>query len=589
MPKTSEPRDLSASPLIAPRQRFDPSHWRGGEPPRFLFREDDPFEFSGSVGPDGDNRREDVIKAQILLGNSGHYRLAGRGVPTGWPGGELFRGIRAFQKEKGLEKDGLLLPPGPQGVDENGVGETLAALRNDLQSKLSGYAAPTPREVDTHYENEARFSGAADEGSDAKPPPDILLYDESGRPVGVKKIMIGQPVAAMINRPAPADAPIEMHPRQTRSDIDPPLPQWRDGQQVAMAAAPPPAIQPVQVPPVATPPQDPTGTTKPSSPYPHEQPINKDAALQLEKLLDTGLANAAANMRRWYENGQTFLDGLQRSDLPLDEAEQAAFTTLPGTEPVPPSRPMSDADKAATKTPPLAPPKADTELQGRPAEEQEPAIEKLIPPEMKEWHEGLEPFDQRLVREWMNLNANPHGSLGKPSTQLTDLKIAKLIAEEREEMFPELARAASHLYGSYPDGNKDSPHGRLKQEHIPGEGPGNKGSSRSDLSVGHPEHPEIRGRVNSVSGRWVDIGDGVKMFVHNDKEIGSFATLLKNINYGTAVTIGKLHDFPDEQTWEAHARPMVRMLLAGIRQQSYKAGLLQSAEPLNLPPPATFE
>lgn len=80
-------------------------------------------------------------------------------------------------------------------------------------------------------------------------------------------------------------------------------------------------------------------------------------------------------------------------------------------------------------------PKADTKLQGRPAEEQELSIEKLIPPEMKEWHEGLEPVDQTLVREWMILNVNPYGSLGKPSTQLTDLKIAKLIAEERAEIF----------------------------------------------------------------------------------------------------------------------------------------------------------
>lgn len=78
----------------------------------------DPFLFAGSVGPGGDNSREDVIRAQVLLGNSGDYDLATLGAPTGWPGGELWRGIRKYQKRKGLAVDGILLPIGGGGVDE---------------------------------------------------------------------------------------------------------------------------------------------------------------------------------------------------------------------------------------------------------------------------------------------------------------------------------------------------------------------------------------------------------------------------------------------------------------------------------------
>lgn len=74
------------------------------------------------------------------------------GAPTGWPGGELWRGIRKYQKRKGLTVDGILQPLDSQGVDENGVGETLFALRNDLGDTFAGRRVPTPDEVDRHYE-----------------------------------------------------------------------------------------------------------------------------------------------------------------------------------------------------------------------------------------------------------------------------------------------------------------------------------------------------------------------------------------------------------------------------------------------------
>jgi hypothetical protein len=251
--------------------------------------------------------------------------------------------------------------------------------------------------------------------------------------------------------------------------------------------------------------------------------------------------------------------------------------------------PVDEVTEAASKTPPLIPPKVDDKLEGRPAERPEPYIEKLILPEMKEWYEGLEPFDQELVRDLSIQEVNPHGSLGKPSTQLTDLKIAKLIAEERKEMFPEFEGIAEHLNGSYKDGEQRPDSERLKQEHIPNPEGGKTGSSRTDLTVGYAGDKEIRGRINSVSGKWKDIGNGVQVFVQNGEEVQSFANMLRNIKGGTAAAIPKLHTMSDEQSWEAVARPAVRFVLEGIRRQAFEKGLLRSSKPLDLPPPGILD
>lgn len=161
----------------------------------------DPFRFSGSVGLGGDNFRDDVIRAQVLLGNSGDYDLASLGAPTGWPGGELWRGIRKYQKRKGLTVDGLLQPMGPEGVGEDGIGETLFALQNDLGNNFTGRRAPTAEEVDRHYEEpDGSDRGAA--------PSEIAVRNEGGAP--------------------------PQYPLGTVSDADfPSQPEWRDGAQVA--------------------------------------------------------------------------------------------------------------------------------------------------------------------------------------------------------------------------------------------------------------------------------------------------------------------------------------------------------------------
>jgi hypothetical protein len=500
----------------------------------------DPFRFTGSVGPGGDNFRKDVIRAQVLLGNSGDYDLASLGAPTGWPGGELWRGIRKYQKRKGLAADGFLLPVGEAGVGADGVGETVSALQDDLGDSFTGRRVPTPKEVDRHYdEGERRRSKDEENGP---PLSEIAVRSEDGA-------ALQYPLGTVVGD---ADFPAP--------------PEWRDGAQVAQAI---PVRSLLAPPPIGT-----TGST-PQSPYPHEQPEVKAAGRQLQRLLD----NAAGNLVNLYDGAQAAWAEGKTRDPRLGEAEQAAVTMMP----------VDDAARAASKTPPLIPPEVGDRLEGRPAAEPEPNIEKLIPPEMKEWYEGLEPFDQQLVRDLSIQEVNPHGSLGKPSTQLTDLKIAKLIAEERAEMFPELAGIAVHLKGSYRDGDRQPDSERQKQEHISGPDGGKVGSSRADLTVGHEDDANIRGRINSVSGKWKDVGDGVQVFVQDENEVRSFANMLQNIKGGTAATIPKLHTMPDEQSWEAVARPVVRLVLEGIRRQAYEKGLLRSSKPLDLPPPGSFD
>jgi len=154
---------------------------------------DDLFDLSGPVGLGGANDRADVIRTQVMLGNSGDFDLAGLGAPTGWPGSDLTQGIRAFQKRNGLTEDGLILPVPAEGVGDDGAGETLEAMRGELR-RMKGYAVPTPQDVDRHWQVAAR---APDTLSDASPivvaqanpdklPLGVLRPQASVKPEGAK-------------------------------------------------------------------------------------------------------------------------------------------------------------------------------------------------------------------------------------------------------------------------------------------------------------------------------------------------------------------------------------------------------------------
>lgn len=69
-----------------------------------------PFKLQGTVAPSGgDNTRPDVAKVQTLLGRAGYLDL-GQDGPSGYPNPNTDKAIRDFQKDDGLQVDGVLIP-----------------------------------------------------------------------------------------------------------------------------------------------------------------------------------------------------------------------------------------------------------------------------------------------------------------------------------------------------------------------------------------------------------------------------------------------------------------------------------------------
>lgn len=392
----------------------------------FGYQPDDLFEFSGSVGRDGANDRADVIRAQILLGNAGFYDLPDPGVPTGWPGGSLDRSIRAYQKNKGLIADGLLLPLGSEGVGRDGSGETLAALKNDLRDALHGYAVPAPEDVDDFY----RQRPDAADGQRLRSA--IVLASQTGEPTGMVR-------------------PGKRLPRQP-------------GQQYAQVALPLPP------PPVAT------DAPLPHDRPPHERPDVKAAGAWLGNRFD----DAAGRLGGAISTADQLLNTvgpLNLLTLPTQAAGRIAHTQASAT---PPSEPPDDKDREAGRTPPLDPPKVVADVKGRPAEAEMPAIESLIPPEMRDWYEGLEPFDQALARDLLAvLNRR-----GDEATQLGNTILAERYLKVFREEFADIRGQIEHVGGAKTEEDKNLPEEYLRNA----ETKGRLGSSWADVSLRFVNH-----------------------------------------------------------------------------------------------------
>lgn len=364
----------------------------------------DPFAFSGSVGRNGDNDRADVIKAQILLANAGHYDLPAPGVPTGWPGGELERALQAFQRDNGLTADGTLLPLDGGGVGDSGAGETLDALRDRLGRQLQGYAAPTPAEVDRFYAAHA----AGDDGAAARS--DIVTAEQhrqGGAPVGVKRVP------------------------DILSDVEPQAPPPKPGQQEAFLPA---AVLPLAV-----------------------------RALPL--LVPPAIA-AGQWMQQQYE-----------------KSRNSPLTPAPDLPPVLPSETLPEGERAQDRTPPLQPPQVETAMQGRPAEPSAPDIEELIPPQMKPWIEGLEPFDQELARQLLVVFNNSGGRRGDAATRMGNAELVKAIMEELQQRRPAIGTYAQHTHGARrPKDGGDFD--EMREEYIKGRDSGGAvGATWPDITI----------------------------------------------------------------------------------------------------------
>ncbi|MBI5165574.1 MAG: peptidoglycan-binding protein [Magnetospirillum sp.] len=108
--------------------------WRQGTSVTQMFGER-PFTLFGSVGASGaDNHRADVAKVETFLHRTGHYKPMVADGPNGWASTILTDSIRRFQKDNGLEIDGILQPDGPtlstlaQTIGPDDDGEAVAYI-----------------------------------------------------------------------------------------------------------------------------------------------------------------------------------------------------------------------------------------------------------------------------------------------------------------------------------------------------------------------------------------------------------------------------------------------------------------------------
>lgn len=398
------------------------------------------FNITGAVGPEAENARDNVIRAQILLGQTGDLDLDSLRGPTGWPGSELTRGLKRYQRRKGLTVDGLMLPGG----------ETINALQDDLYDRLAGYRAPTTAEVDGFHDRLARYR---DDGSDEVEPPRMELErpDDEMPPYTPTVVRDG-------DRPR-----IEALPRgEVRRDIDiDAAPEFTPGAQVAQLAE---GMMMTQA-------QTAANTAAAGA-------AGTAGAASTSKKLPPGVTpdvdKAGQQLGKWFDEKVNLLS------LPW----QMYHALGDGTVSAPPSEPLDPTTEAASKTPPLKPSAPVVRPpEGSKAEEREPTLEELIPPEMKPWVEGLTPFDQQLARELMLI----YNRRGGPETIKGNAIIVKEFLDAVRK-FPALSDRLEHVGGSHSPDKDGSP------------GDTAEGTYRKEL---YYLKPDAEGQKNG--GSWADI------------------------------------------------------------------------------------
>lgn len=145
----------------------------------------DYFELGAPIGRDHPNRREDLIKVETILGNTGDYDLRQTDGPTGFWSPLKDQAIKGFQQRNGLKVDGLLKPGGP----------TITAMKGLAGGLLGGLVPPSPAEVDDHHD--ARRQGG--NGLLNMRPPRLLLPrpEPANPPADLLQVLNGKTVEAM--------------------------------------------------------------------------------------------------------------------------------------------------------------------------------------------------------------------------------------------------------------------------------------------------------------------------------------------------------------------------------------------------------
>jgi peptidoglycan hydrolase-like protein with peptidoglycan-binding domain len=126
------------------------------------------FDLDDWVGPGHPSTRPDIAKLEAILANSGDFPMERFQGPTGYWGGALDQGIRAYQKRNGLKVDGALRPGGP----------TISHMRDSFAGLFDGYEPPTPEDIDAHQ----NIVGDDNPGTIAWRRPDVSFADIPGLP-----------------------------------------------------------------------------------------------------------------------------------------------------------------------------------------------------------------------------------------------------------------------------------------------------------------------------------------------------------------------------------------------------------------------
>lgn len=172
--------------------------WKQGADVGDLFGPE-PFKLQGTVSPSGgDNTRADVAKVQTLLGKTGYLDL-GQDGPSGYANPNTDKAIRDFQKDNGLQVDGVLKPGGP----------TIAKLGGLLGGRA---------EANSFMPRRAPFDEKPDV-PDIRTPPTFPQQQPNGtrKPADLLSILLGEaPEPAVWPKPSPTfPTPEAMPPAPT--------------------------------------------------------------------------------------------------------------------------------------------------------------------------------------------------------------------------------------------------------------------------------------------------------------------------------------------------------------------------------------
>ncbi len=108
-----------------------------------LGSDEDYFTLSAPVGPGQRNRRQDVLKVEALLGQTGDLDVGVMQGPTGFWTPLKEQAVKRYQARRNLFVDGRLDPGGP----------TIQALKRQIGLLFSRLTPPTPDQVDQHHED----------------------------------------------------------------------------------------------------------------------------------------------------------------------------------------------------------------------------------------------------------------------------------------------------------------------------------------------------------------------------------------------------------------------------------------------------